>query len=126
MSTSTKHVQNFQYQISEGHHQIIADVATSLGGNDVGPDPHQILKMSLAACTAITLQMYAQRKQMDLQDINVEVNILSEGKETQLSRRIHFTGNLSAEDKARLLEIAGKCPIHRLLESQVHIATEEF
>ena len=126
MSTTTKHIQKLQYQIIEGRHQIVSDVTPTLGGDDAGPDPHQILKMSLAACTAITLQMYANRKQMDLQDINVEVNILSEGKETQIGRRIHFEGNLSDEDKARLLEIAGKCPIHRLLESQVHIATEVF
>lgn len=126
MSTTTKYLQKFQFEIAESQHRLISDVSPALGGDDAGPDPHQLLKMSLAACTAITLQMYAQRKKMNLTDVNVEVSILIEGKETQIQRRLHLEGELSAEEKQRLYEIANKCPIHRLLESQITIATEMF
>lgn len=80
-------------------------------------NPHEILETALAACTAITLKMYAKRKNMLLEDVQVELYTVSEGKESVLSRKVHLVGVLSAEDKARLMEIAEKYPIHKLLVS---------
>lgn len=103
---------------------LISGVAQELGGDNEGCDPHEILEASLAACTIITVQMYANRKNIKLTSANVVVKVESESREvTTISRKIEFVGELSDEEKAKLLEIANKCPIHRLLESQVSIIT---
>ncbi len=107
-------------------HVIISDVSTQLGGLDEGADPHRLLEASLTACTIMTLQMYAQLKKIDLSDTEVMVRIDSEGSETNLTREIKLIGNLSTEQRARLIEIANKCPIHRLLNSKIKIETKEI
>ena len=103
---------------------MAAGVGASLGGDDGGPTPHEYLEAALAACTVITVKMYASRKNMPLIATHVTVETESESAEkSKLNRRIRFEGNLSPEDKKRLLEIANKCPIHKLLHSQVEIST---
>ena len=108
------------------NHTIIAGIAEKLGGKDEGFDPHEILESALAACTIITVQMYANRKQWKLVSTDVKVKVESEGAQTVISREITFRGELSNEEKDRLLDIANKCPIHRLLTSQVTINTSEI
>ena len=108
------------------NHQLVADTEEALGGNDLGMNPHEILETALAACTSLTLKMYARRKQMKLNEVKVEVHTVSEGKESVLSRKIELIGDLSEDEKSRLMEIAGKCPIHKLLTSQISIQTERI
>ncbi|MBL7543321.1 MAG: OsmC family protein [Bdellovibrionaceae bacterium] len=119
-----KGIHNLLVKAEVRHHQILADTAPDNGGQDEGMNPHEILETALAACTAITLKMYARRKNMPLDDVHVAVHTVSEGKESVLSRKIDLIGELSDEDKKRLMEIADKCPIHKLLTSQITISKE--
>ena len=105
-------------------HSLRSDVSAALGGDDLGMNPHEILEAALAACTSITIQMYAKRRNIVIDDVQVEVHTVSEGAQSLMTRKIHFVGNLTADEKAKLLEIANKCPIHKLLESHIKIQTE--
>lgn len=110
-------------EILSGNHKIISDVSLNLGGKNEGPDPHRLLEASLSACTIMTLQMYANLKKIPLVDVEVMVKIDSEGSSAQISREVKLIGNLSEEQKSKLIEVANKCPIHRLLCSQITIET---
>ena len=116
--------QNLATKIQAGIHTLLADVSESSGGNDTGPTPHELLEAALAACTIITCQMYAKRKNWNLESTDAQVQILLEGAETTISNKLNFRGDLTAEQRQKILEIADKCPIHRLLESHVIITTE--
>lgn len=112
--------------IDNGEHEWIGDEPVEDGGGDIGPSPKQLLVSSLGACTAITLQMYAQRKQWPLTGIEVEVQFNPQGKPasgTDLTRSIVLRGELSGEQRERLLQIANMCPIHKVLTGEVRIAT---
>lgn len=109
--------------ITARSHTLIAGVEEKLGGHDEGLNPHEILEGALAACTIITVQMYANRKGIKLESTDVDVRITAEGKESNIAREISFRGDISEEDRTRLAEIADKCPIHRLLESNIKIQT---
>jgi len=111
-------------EIAIGEHKIIADTSKNLGGTDLGPNPHQILEAALSACTIITVQMYADRKAWALQSTQVKVSIDREGPESHITREISFTGDLSSEQRSRLLDIAEKCPVHKLLSSSISISTK--
>jgi len=115
---------NLTFTVTDGHHTILTDVSEKEGGNDQGIDPHHLLEASLAACTGITLQMYANRKQWQLEGADVEVKILSEGEETVISRKIKLNGALDADQRQRLLEIANRCPLHRILTRPITIQTD--
>jgi putative redox protein len=110
--------------IMAGSHQILSDVKAKIGGGDLGPDPHELLEAALSACTIITLQMYADRHQWPLASADVLVQVESEGKESVLRREIRLRGPLDETQTQRLMEIADRCPIHRLLVSKVSIRTE--
>ncbi|MBC7714040.1 MAG: OsmC family protein [Rhizobacter sp.] len=110
-------------ELTARDHIVLAGVNESLGGHDEGMNPHELLESSLAACTIITVQMYANRKNIKLESTDVTIKITAEGPETRMSREITFKGDLSEAERSRLLEIADKCPIHRLLESHVKIDT---
>jgi putative redox protein len=105
-------------------HIITSGVGEKLGGHDEGFNPHELLEGALAACTIITVQMYALRKNIKLESTDVKVSILEEGAETKIQRTISFKGDLNESEKLKLYEIAEKCPIHKLLESDVKIITE--
>lgn len=112
-------------EITARQFTTVSGVTNDLGGADEGPTPHELLEAALAACTIITVQMYANRKKMKLESTNVTVKVESESKEASvISRKIEFKGDLTDDERARLLEIAGKCPVHRLLQSQITIQTE--
>jgi len=117
----------YQVNITDGQHQWASDVDTQAGGGDVGPSPHALLLSSLGACTSITVAMYAQRKEMPLEAIDVDIRIEHEqlGREPkiQIAREITLRGALSADQRARLLEIANACPIHKVLNGEISIAS---
>jgi uncharacterized OsmC-like protein len=124
---------SFKQEIVTGRHRLIADEPASAGGGDAGPDPYDYLLAALGVCTSMTVGLYARRKQMPLENITVSLwhsRIYAkdceecETKEGMLDRielELDLTGILTAEQHAKLLEIAGKCPVHRTLTSEINI-----
>jgi putative redox protein len=111
--------------IEVGPHRLRADEPEEKGGGDTGPSPHQILLASLAACTTLTLRLYAHRKGWPLSDATVRVTAQREDGRYVINRQVHLEGPLDFEQRARLLEIADRCPIHRTLTGEVVINTSE-
>ncbi len=111
-------------ELKAGEHTFICDIRPKIGGTDLAPDPHELLESALAACTIITVQLYADRKGWPLISTHVKVIIDKEGKESHIQREISFKGpELTVEQRAQLLVIADKCPIHKILMSQMQIST---
>ena len=113
-----------QQKLTAGDLHFLADAEVSKGGAGTGPSPHEYLGAALAACTSMTLKMYAGRKEMKLDNAIVTVDIERHDDVETFSRDIQLQGNLSAEEKERLLEIAHKCPIHKALSGQIQIKTQ--
>ena len=109
-------------------HNVVVDAQVEDGGTDAGPTPHELLAASLAGCTSITVQMYANRKGWDLKSCDVTVR-MPDGEKgdaiTNFDVTVSFTGDLSAEQRTRLLEIANRCPVHRALmrPTQINVVT---
>lgn len=118
----TRQVAQRAFEIEASGHKVLTDVPEKLGGKDSAPGPHDYLEIALAGCTAITLTMYAERKNIPLEDVDVSIKITAEGDTNTMSREIRLIGNLTEEQKDQLLAIANKCPIHKFLEkgAQVH------
>jgi putative redox protein len=107
--------------------EFLADEPIELGGQGLGPSPFDYLRMSLASCKAITLRMYIQRKQWEVNAINVKVFLsqkqIQDQSENTFCCEITFSGSLNESQQKRLLEIAHACPVSRLLTRQNEIAT---
>jgi putative redox protein len=115
----------FQVEVKVGDHAILADEPAILGGADVGPAPHDFLLVALGACTAITVRMYAERKEWALTGIRVHLEQeASPGGEHQIRRVVRLEGALDDAQRARLLEIADKCPVHQILTHPIRVTTE--
>jgi putative redox protein len=108
-------------------HEWLADEPSANGGGERGPTPHQLLLSSLGACTVMTLRMYAARKGWELRAVEVELRFNPHGPPPDggslIERRIALAGTLDDEQRTRLLELANKCPIHRMLTGEVHVAS---
>ena len=113
-----------QQKLTAGELHFLSDQEVSKGGSGTGPSPHEYLGAALAACTSMTLKMYAGRKQMKLENALVTVDITRADDVERFSREIQLVGDLSTDDKERLLEIANKCPIHKALAGQIEIKTQ--
>ena len=113
-----------QQKLTAGDLLFLSDQEVSKGGANTGPTPHEYLGAALASCTSMTLKMYAGRKEMKLENAIVTVDIERSNDVEIFSREIQLLGNLSAEEKERLIEIAHKCPIHKALAGQIQIKTQ--
>ncbi|HEX2358942.1 MAG TPA: OsmC family protein [Solirubrobacterales bacterium] len=119
-SASTRRTGKYATAVEIRSHRLIADEPSEVeGGTDAGPTPTEFLAASLASCTAITMELYAEHKGWELGAVDVDVdwpNAIEGGK--QLEVEIRVPAELSDEQRERLLVIAGRCPVHRLLESK--------
>lgn len=123
----------FAQEIDLGIHRLGADEPIPVGGTDTGPNPYDLLLASLGSCTSMTIGLYARRKQWPLQAVRVRLRHSRihatdcENCETdvgmidQIERDIELVGDLDVDQRARLLEIADKCPVHRTLTSEIVI-----
>ena len=108
----------FQLRLRTGRHQLLADEPADFGGLDSGPSPFQLLSAALASCMTMTVRLYADRKGWPVKRIRAGVGHSREADQTPRDKfdvRLTFDGDLDAEQRARMVEIAGKCPVHRVL-----------
>ena len=116
--------ERYQVVLRAGHHELVADEPTGMGGDDAGPAPFGLVLAGLAACTAITLRMYAERKGWLLGDIRVELSLSGEpGEGQEIARTLHLSGDLDDDQRSRLLDIAGKTPVTKSLKAGMAIPT---
>lgn len=116
----------YQQSVRIGRHSLLADEPVAVGGEDAGPAPYDYLLAALGTCTSMTLRMYAEIKKLPLTAINVElthekIEIEGQGTVDRIERTITLDGDLSPEQRARMLEIANKCPMYRTLRSEIRI-----
>jgi putative redox protein len=115
---------HYKTVVTTDTHVITADEPIDNGGKDRGPHPGDFLRMSLATCTAITLRMYADRKGYDVKQIEVKVNTQDVNDKTVFHTQIEITGNLDEPVRARMLQIAKLCPVHKMLTRPIEIETQ--
>jgi putative redox protein len=112
---------SLKHEIEIREHELVADEPEKAGGSDAGPSPQELLAASLASCTAITIEMYANRKGWDIGDIAVDVDYepAQRGSPTKFAMKVLLPKELPEEQRERLMQIAAKCPVHRTLEGEV-------
>ena len=130
---TVRSLRNLKVQIQTGAHTLIADEPISAGGEDDGPDPYSLLLSALGACTSMTLHLYAKQKGWPLEGVEVVLTHNKQyardcqdcetkaGKIDEIRRRIRLDGPLDDAQRARLMEIAAKCPVHRTLTGEIKI-----
>lgn len=113
----------YRTQIETTSHRFVADEPIDLGGNDLGPNPGEFLSAALAACTTITVKMYAERKAWNLEEAIVEVDFVRDRKEnvTKFTKSVELIGDLDEDQRKRLFDIAARCPIHQALINPIEI-----
>lgn len=120
MKATATRTDGFTHRIGIRHHTLTADEPQDLGGHDQGPNPQELLAASLAACTAITIEMYAQRKGWDIGEVTVDCRYeqAERGSPTTFTVTLSLPPGLSDEQVERIETIAAKCPVHRTLEGE--------
>lgn len=121
---SSKRTGELSYEITSGDFKINSDVTEALGGNNSAPSPHDYLEAALAGCTAITLQMYAKRKNIPLESTDVKIKIVEEGALNRIQRDVHLVGDLTEEQRKLLFSIAEKCPVHKFITRGAQIESK--
>ena len=135
VKVSGKTDQAFFNIAAAGQHRFIVDEPLHYGGTDLGPTPYDYLAVALASCTSMTLNGYARRKSLDVKEVSVRVEhdrihakdcdscVKEEGKVDQFIRYIDIDGDITEKVRARMLEIADLCPVHRTLENEIRVVT---
>jgi putative redox protein len=120
-ATSRRVNGRLEQDVEVRRHRLTADEPKDHGGRDSGPSPQELLAASLASCTAITMEMYAQRKGWDVGEIAVNVNYepAQRGSPTRFKMNIEFPKELPEDQRERLMQIGAKCPVHRTLDGEV-------
>ena len=125
----------FTQEISVAGHRLVVDEPKAFGGTDTGPSPYDLLVSALGACTSMTVSLYARRKQWPLEAVTVRLRHskihaadcadcdTKNGMLDGIERDVELHGDLTAEQRAQLLEIADKCPVHKTLTSEINIRT---
>lgn len=123
-------------EITVAGHRLVADEPAAFGGTDTGPNPYDLLISALGACTSMTVSLYARRKQWPLEAVTVRLRHSriyakdcedcekKDGRLDRIERDVELHGPLADEQRARLLEIANKCPVHKTLTSEIDIRTQ--
>ena len=126
-------VSGFLQEVVSGKHQLRADEPVSAGGGNAAPGPYDYLLIALGVCTSMTVGLYARRKEWPLESITVSLRHsrihakdceeceTKEGMLDRIETEIELTGSLNSEQRTKLIEIAGKCPVHRTLKSEINI-----
>ena len=125
----------FAQEIKIGSHELYTDEPVSFGGTDSGPSPYDLLLAALGSCTSMTIGFYARKRRWPLENTTVSLRHsrihaadceeceTKEGKIDRIELDIHLTGSLTDEQRAKLMEIADKCPVHQTLTSEINIKT---
>jgi putative redox protein len=120
-ATARRENGTFKHDVEIREHELLADEPEENGGEDAGPSPQELLAASLASCTAITMEMYADRKGWDVGDLQVNVNYepAQRGSPTKFQMEVQMPKELPEAQREKLMQIAAKCPVHRTLEGEV-------
>ena len=113
----------YRVRIAAGQNEVITDEPIEKGGGDTGFSPYQLLLASLAACTAITVRMYAERKGWNVGEISVDVAMQTDKGDTKIVRKLGFSASLKSEEHERLIAVANACPVHKILTGKIAVAT---
>ena len=128
-----KFVRNYQQEAKTDQHTIIVDEAKDVGGDGRGPDPYDLLLTALGSCTSMTIMMYARRKEWPLEGVQVKLThekihatdcdecMTEEGKLDQITKTIYLKGDLTQEQRERILEIADRCPVNKTLTTECRV-----
>ena len=121
MRAVARQTRNYTHDVEVRDHHLVADEPADAGGDDHGPSPQELLAASLAACTAITMEMYAKRKGWNVDGLEVDCDYTpaERGSPTRFELVMRMPAHLSDEQVERLRVIAAKCPVHRTLEGEV-------
>jgi uncharacterized OsmC-like protein len=126
---------SFAQEIEVGSHELFADEPTSYGGTDSGPSPYDLILAALGSCTSMTIGLYARKRSWPVEKISVSLwhskihakdcddCETKEGRIDRIEMEIHLDGALTGEQRAKLMEIAEKCPVHQTLTSEINIKT---
>jgi len=120
-ATARRNGGEFKHDVEIREHHMTADEPEDHGGSDEGPSPQELLAASLASCTAVTIEMYAQRKGWEIGEVEVDVNYepAQKGSPTKFTMAVRLPKELPQEQSEKLMQIAAKCPVHRTLEGEV-------
>ncbi len=129
MSTSVKAKigkENYRTVVVSDSHNFVIDEPLTAGGKDLGPNPGELLSAALATCSTATVKMYADRKGWDVDEVTIEVDFIRNLKLniTTFTKNIQITGDLTGEQIEKLYEIAGRCPVHKMLINNIEIKSE--
>lgn len=110
---------SFRVEMEARGHQVLADEPEEVGGTNTAAKPGELVLAALASCKLITMRMYAERKGWDLGETRIDLCYIEKGDPTIIEKKIHFGGDLSDEQKKRLTDISGRCPVAKMLSKSI-------